>query len=88
MSDDQRARLVSALRSAPGGLGVRELARRLGLHENTIRWHLGVLDDAGAIEAEPSASGRPGRPRMLYRLRPGAAAAAQAGTSIACWRRS
>ena len=39
-----------------------------------MRWHLGILDGAGILDAEPAANGRPGRPRLLYRLRPGAVA--------------
>ena len=77
LADDRRVLIVDELRAAPDGIGVRDLARRLGLHENTVRWHLGVLDDAGLVEAAPAPEGRPGRPRMLYRL--GAGAAAPAG---------
>jgi predicted ArsR family transcriptional regulator len=73
LADDHRVLIVDELRLAPDGLGVRDLARRLGLHENTVRWHLGVLDDAGLLYATPASDGRPGRPRMLYRLRAGAA---------------
>jgi predicted ArsR family transcriptional regulator len=72
LADDHRVVIVGELRGAPDGLDVRELARRLGLHENTVRWHLGILDDAGFIERQPAPSGRPGRPRVLYRLRPDA----------------
>jgi predicted ArsR family transcriptional regulator len=75
LADERRVSMVDELRSNPRGLDVRELADRMELHENTVRWHLGVLDDAGLIDAEPAANGRPGRPRMLYRLRPGSAAA-------------
>jgi predicted ArsR family transcriptional regulator len=75
LADERRVSIVDELRSNPRGLDVRELADRMELHENTVRWHLGVLDDAGLIDAEPAANGRPGRPRMLYRLRPGSAAA-------------
>jgi predicted ArsR family transcriptional regulator len=74
LSDDRRVLIVDELRAARDGLDVRELARRIGLHENTVRWHLGILDDAGLVDAKPAANGKPGRPRMLYRLRPGAAA--------------
>ncbi len=74
LADDHRALIVDELRSARDGLDVRELAHRLGLHANTVRWHLGVLDNAGLLDAAPDANGRPGRPRMLYRLRRGAAA--------------
>jgi predicted ArsR family transcriptional regulator len=74
LADDHRVLIVDALRTARDGLDVRELARRAGLHENTVRWHLGILGDAGLIESAPAASGKPGRPRMLYRLLPGATA--------------
>ena len=66
--------IVEELRTARDGLDVRELARRIGLHENTVRWHLGILGDAGLVDAKAAEDGKPGRPRMLYRLRPGAAA--------------
>ena len=72
LADPHRVRIVEELRAAPGGHDVRELGRRLGLHENTVRWHLGLLGDAGLVESRPAANGKPGRPRMLYALRPGA----------------
>jgi predicted ArsR family transcriptional regulator len=74
LADPQRARIVEELRAERAGQDVRTLAGRLGLHENTVRWHLGLLADAGLVESRPSANGRPGRPRMLYVLRPGARA--------------
>jgi predicted ArsR family transcriptional regulator len=74
LSDERRVLIVEELRAAHDGLDVRGLARRIGLHENTVRWHLGILGDAGLVDAKPAAEGKPGRPRMLYRLRPGAAA--------------
>ena len=67
---DQRDRILDELRGAPDGLDARELARRLGLHPNTVRWHLGVLADR--VSTEAVASGSRGRPRILYRVRPGA----------------
>src|SRR5436190_9999358 len=77
LADNHRVLIVDQLRGTQYGLDVRELAHRLGLHANTVRWHLGVLDDAGLVEAAAAANRRPGRPRMLYRLRPGAAAASR-----------
>jgi predicted ArsR family transcriptional regulator len=76
LADPHRVRIVEALGAAAGGLDVRTLARRLALHENTVRWHLGLLADAGLVESSPAANGRPGRPRMLYVLRPEAQHAA------------
>jgi predicted ArsR family transcriptional regulator len=76
LADPHRVRIVDELRAAPDGLDVRALARRLALHENTVRWHLGLLADAGLVESSPAANGKPGRPRMLYVLRAGAQEAA------------
>ncbi len=62
----RRARVLAVLRDAPDGLDVGELASRLGLHPNTIRWHLGHLADAGLVSSRPIHRGRPGRPRIVY----------------------
>ncbi len=72
LADEHRARIVDELRCEPGGLDAGELGRRLGLHENTIRWHLGILGEAALVGSHPAATGRPGRPKMLYVLRAGA----------------
>jgi predicted ArsR family transcriptional regulator len=50
-----------------GGGEVPELAAALGLHVNTVRAHLAVLQEAGLVGAEPDPRGRPGRPRLVYR---------------------
>ena len=77
LADDHRIVIVGELRGAPDGLDVRELAHRLDLHENTVRWHLGILGDAGIVGSEPAARTTPGRPRVLYSLtREGAGRAA------------
>jgi predicted ArsR family transcriptional regulator len=72
LADPHRERIVDALRDAPEGLDVRSLADRLALHENTVRWHLGLLADAGLVGSSPATNGKPGRPRMVYILEPGA----------------
>jgi predicted ArsR family transcriptional regulator len=72
LADEHRVRIVAELRGEPGGLDVRELGRRVGLHENTIRWHLGILGEAGLVDSHPAPHGKPGRPRMLYLASPGA----------------
>jgi predicted ArsR family transcriptional regulator len=46
---------------------VRALATALGLHVNTVRAHLAVLEGAGLVRSEPEARDRPGRPRLVYR---------------------
>ncbi len=54
------------LQRAPEGLGVRDLAQELGLHENTIRFHLAGLLEEGAVECRTAANSGPGRPRLVY----------------------
>jgi predicted ArsR family transcriptional regulator len=67
---DTRSRVEAALRDSPDGLDVAELATRLGLHANTVRWHLGALADAGAVSSTPHPHAGRGRPRIVYRLEP------------------
>lgn len=74
LGDEHRARVVDELRREPGGLDAHELGRRLGLHPNTIRWHLAILGDAGLVTSRPEARTSPGRPRTLYLLDGGSAA--------------
>lgn len=68
LGDTRRSGIVEELRGAPDGLDVQTLAGRLGLHPNTVRWHLGVLANAGAVTSSPAPRPTPGRPRILYRL--------------------
>ncbi len=70
----QRAELLAALEAAPDGLDTNRLAARVGLHPNTVRWHLGVLTDAGLVRSAPEPLHRRGRPSIVYRLTPDGAA--------------
>jgi predicted ArsR family transcriptional regulator len=70
LADPRRERIVAALREAPNGLDAGELGRRVGLHANTVRWHLGILADAGLVGSRPASRTTPGRPRILYSLEP------------------
>jgi predicted ArsR family transcriptional regulator len=70
LADERRERIVEELRAAEAGLDAPELARRLGLHANTIRWHLGILADAGIVRSQAAARTTPGRPRIVYSLAP------------------
>lgn len=72
LADERRARIAAELDAAPDGLDVQQLAERLELHANTIRWHLGILADAGIVSSRAAERSAPGRPRILYALRPGA----------------
>ena len=68
--EDTRSRIEGALHAAPAGLDVAELAARVGVHPNTIRWHLGALADRGAVSSTPQAHHGRGRPRIVYRAEP------------------
>lgn len=56
-------------------LTAAELAERLGLHVTTVRFHLDQLVAGRVLDSEFRA-GKVGRPRKLYRFRPGVAAKA------------
>ena len=74
-----REQLLDVLRATPDGLGVEDLATRTGLHVNTLREHLGVLEQAGLVSSAPEPRDRPGRPRLVYRATERAAAADEHG---------
>jgi predicted ArsR family transcriptional regulator len=64
----QREAILEALSSAPDGLDTNQLAERVDLHPNTIRWHLGRLTDAGLVQATPKRRHGRGRPSIVHRL--------------------
>lgn len=64
---ETRERIESELRHAPDGLDVAELSNRIGVHENTVRWHLSVLAGTGRISSTPHPHAGRGRPRIVYR---------------------
>ena len=70
LADAGRVRIVEVLRAAEGGLDASELGRRVGLHPNTVRWHLSILADAGLVSSAPAVRPTRGRPRILYSLEP------------------
>lgn len=47
-----RADVLEMLRTADGPLGVREVAQRTELHQNTARFHLEALVEAGLAVRE------------------------------------
>ena len=64
-----RKRIVEILAAAPDGATAFELAEQMELHHNAVRTHLGVLAGAGLVWSErEKATGRPGRPSILFHL--------------------
>ena len=66
-----RTHVLDMLRAADGPLGVREVARRTGLHPNTARFHLEALTEARLAVRETEDRETPGRPRVGYRATAG-----------------
>lgn len=73
LADNTRFRLYQHLRLSDRPVSVREMARRLSLHPNTLRPHLRRLEEAGLVRHEVRKTTGVGRPQMLYvGLEPGA----------------
>jgi predicted ArsR family transcriptional regulator len=66
LADPSRVRVLETLVAAREPIDAAELAGRVGLHANTVRFHLGVLAEAGLVESTLEARSEPGRPRVLY----------------------
>ena len=66
LADPSRVRLLECLRASEQPRSVEELAAEVGLHPNTIRAHLALLEEADLVVARSEHGGRPGRPRRLF----------------------
>lgn len=66
LSDPTRLSIVMVLGRGPST--VKSLAGATGVHVNTVRAHLGRLEDAGLVSASRQEPVGRGRPRMQYRL--------------------
>lgn len=67
LSSPVRSQIVDVLRVGEAAQDVQMLADHLGLHVNTVRAHLTLLENAGLVASEPEERDRPGRPRLVYR---------------------
>ncbi|HXF71613.1 MAG TPA: helix-turn-helix domain-containing protein, partial [Actinomycetota bacterium] len=67
LAGESRTRVLDALRRAGRGLAASEIARAVGLHVSTVRFHLRALERAGLVARRVERAGRPGRPRIVYR---------------------
>lgn len=67
----RRREVLDVLRAAGGPLGVAELAGRVGVHPNTVRFHLDALVAEGSVHRQVEQPAGPGRPRTVYAPRPG-----------------
>ena len=67
MADPSRRHLLRMLDDADDALTLDDLAQRVGLHVNTVRGHLDILEDAGLVERTTVRRASPGRPRVAFR---------------------
>lgn len=68
---ESRSRVLAVLQGAGEPLGVGEVAERVRLHPNTVRFHLEALTEAGLAERSVEEREQPGRPRALFATAPG-----------------
>ncbi len=67
LSDWTRVALLEELRKAPSPVDAQALADRVGIHVNTVRFHLEVLGRAGLVTSDIERRSRRGRPRRIWR---------------------
>lgn len=72
LADPSRLALLHVLEFADAPLDIKALAEEVGLHVNTVRWHLGILIEAALVAEVRESSGARGRPRHGYRIVAGA----------------
>lgn len=70
MEGRTRLRVLDAVRASADPARVNELAQRLAVHPNTVRFHLDLLEAAGAVERSEVRSGGRGRPTAVYSATP------------------
>jgi predicted ArsR family transcriptional regulator len=66
MLGETRSRVLEVLQDIGTQLGVGDVATRLSLHPNTVRFHLDALVASGLVDSEAEERNLPGRPRTLY----------------------
>jgi predicted ArsR family transcriptional regulator len=67
LAHDSRVALLATLHDTAQALDASQLADAIGLHVNTVRSHLAVLEQAGLVSRHTEPRVDPGRPRVLYR---------------------
>jgi predicted ArsR family transcriptional regulator len=64
---DRRAAVLATLKDAGGSMTIASIAEHLGVHPNTVRFHLEALVADGRAERVEPDQRRPGRPPLLFR---------------------
>ena len=69
---DRRREVLNAVAVCLGrSMSILDVARRVGLHPNTVRFHLQVTRASGQVERVESTRARPGRPPFMFRAHRG-----------------
>ncbi len=63
--------MLGALKGAAGPQTINDLSKKLGVHANTVRFHLTRLVAFGQVEQVMSTPSAPGRPAQLFAPTPG-----------------
>lgn len=67
MAATRRRDVLHTLRAATEPMSTSQLAQRLGVHANTVRFHLETLVAGGQVERAETDGRGPGRPPLLFR---------------------
>lgn len=67
----RRELILAMLRASATPLNIVTIADQLGVHPNTVRFHLDALTDAGRVERLLGEITGPGRPPIVYRAHRG-----------------
>ncbi|WP_084526049.1 helix-turn-helix transcriptional regulator [Nocardia vaccinii] len=67
----RRGEVLAVLRASPDALSIVDIATRLRLHPNTVRFHLEALVEAGQAERVEHPRTGPGRPPQMFRAHAG-----------------
>lgn len=68
---DRRRDILDLLRSSESPMSILDMARRLDLHPNTVRFHLHALTESGRVERVEPSRAVPGRPPLMFRAHQG-----------------
>jgi len=75
MLGESRSRVLEVLQDSGTQLNVNDVAGRVSLHPNTVRFHLDALVASGLVDSEAEERDLPGRPRTLYSAKADSASA-------------
>lgn len=69
-SSSRRRDVLRVLKAGSGPMSIIAIAKALGVHPNTVRFHLGALVGDDLVEHVEPDRNRPGRPPLMFRAIP------------------